>query len=218
VTSPVDGADDARHESPGSGLEGQIPPTRPSGNLGRWVSVIVGVLLLGLIGVLATRAPAGERASDSRLLGRPAPPIDGVTVTGDDFHLDDLRGRWVVVNYFATWCVPCVIEHPELVKFDQRHRVTGDARVVSVVFDDDPAAVRRFFDRHGGDWPVVVDDGSIALSFGVAGVPESYLVDPDGFVVSKIIGGVVADDLEALVAGASAERREQGGGSTGADQ
>jgi cytochrome c biogenesis protein CcmG/thiol:disulfide interchange protein DsbE len=93
----------------------------------------------------------------------------------------------VVVNFFASWCVPCVREHPELVAFAAAHE--GDVQVVSVVFDDDPGAVEAFFAREGGDWPVVVGDtGRIALDFGVTGVPESYLVAPTGVVVAAFYG------------------------------
>jgi len=171
--------------------------SRPSS--ARWVALTIGVLMLALVGVLATRDPAATRVAKSPLVGKPAPAVVGVTVDGDSFDLGDLQGRFVVVNYFATWCVPCQREHPELVEFSDRRR----AEVVSVVFDDKPEAVADFFAREGGDWPVVADDGRIALSYGVAGIPESFLVNPDGVIVAKITGGVTADGLDALIAEAA---------------
>lgn len=173
---------------------------------GRSIAAVVGIVVLGLVGVLATRDPAHTRVAESPLVSKVAPPIDGSTLDGETFRLSSLKGRWVLVNYFATWCVPCQREHPELVEFHERHDRIGDATVVSVVFDDDPDEVARFFDREGGDWPVVNDDGRVALSYGVAGIPESYLVDPDGFVVAKITGGVTADGLDGLLAEAQAAR------------
>lgn len=181
------------------------------GHPGRVIAAVVGVVVLALVGVLATRDPAHTRVASSPLVGRVAPPIDGPTLHGEPFRLSTMKGRWVLVNYFATWCVPCQREHPELVEFDRRHARTGDAGVVSVVFDDDPEEVARYFDRNGGDWPVVPDDGRVALSYGVAGIPESYLVDPDGFVVAKITGGVSADGLDALLRDAQAARDGEGG-------
>lgn len=179
-----------------------------------WSALVVGAVLAALVVVLATREPAVNRLTDSPLLGRPAPPIDGTALDGTPFRLDRWRGRWVVVNYFATWCVPCVREHPELVRFSQRHQVTDDARVVSVVFDDTPESVRALFDRLGGTWPVVDDgDGRIALSYGVSGVPESYLVNPDGFIVAKILGGITADGLEGILATAATPATTTPGGS-----
>lgn len=177
--------------------------------LATWLAGAVVAAMLALVWVLATSDSALTKAAESPLVGRPAPLIDAVALDGEQFRLDDHRGRWVVVNYFATWCVPCRVEHPELVKFDQRHRVTGDARVVSVVFDDEAGDVTRFFEREGGDWPVIIDDGRIALAYGVAGIPESYLVDPDGFIVAKLVGGVEADGLDALIATGEEQRRQR---------
>ena len=168
-------------------------------------SVVLGVLLVGLVLVLATRDPASTRVAKSRLLGRPAPAIVGDSVvSGDRFDIADQRGRFVLVNFFATWCTPCVEEHDDLVRFANTHAVADDARVVSVVFSDDPRDVERFFEQRGGDWPVLADqDGSIATSYGVTGVPESYLVAPDGRVVLKLLGGVRHDRLEELFTEAS---------------
>jgi len=166
--------------------------------IGPWIAGAVLVVLAGLVGVLATGGD--DQAVRSSLIGRPAPDIAGETIDGDTFALADHRGEFVVVNFFATWCVPCIREHPELVEFDERHRAEGDASVVSVVFDSRPGQVRDFFERNGGEWPVVLDpDGRTALQYGVAGVPESYLVAPDGTVLIKIEGGVTADDLDRLL-------------------
>lgn len=94
---------------------------------------------------------------------------------------------------------PCRVEHPELVRFDTAHRARGDASVVGIVYDDDPGAVRRFRAEEGGSWPMLVDpDGRIALSLGVSGVPESFLIIPDGQVAAKVVGGVRFDQLELL--------------------
>ena len=166
------------------------------------VTVIVGFVVV----VLATREPAANRIVDSRLVGQPAPEVEGTTLDGETYSLASDRGRFTLVNFFATWCVPCQREHDDLAAFDERHRRIGDAGVVTVVFDDATENARAFFEENGGDWPVIIgDDGDIALDYGVAGVPESYLVGPDGRVLAKIIGGVTEDGLEELLA------RVQGG-------
>ena len=105
------------------------------------------------------------------------------------------------MNFFSTTCVPCIVEHPELVEFSERHAAVGDAVVVSVAFDDSADNVREFFLENGGDWPVLTGDtGSIAVAYGVTAVPESYLVAPSGVVAAKIIGGVTADQLDERIA------------------
>lgn len=196
-----------------SGVEGGIPvdgtvavtdddEPRPRRSLPVVLAVAaVAAVVAGLVLVLGTSDPAANRIARSPLVGRVAPAIVGTTLTGDRYDLAEDRGRWVLVNFFAQWCVPCQQEHDDLVAFDERHRRIGDAGVVSVVYDDDVDDVRAFFEEHGGSFPVITSDqGDIALDYGVAKVPESYLIDPSGVVVAKIIGGVTVDGLEQLLA------------------
>lgn len=182
------------------------------GRVGLLIVAIVAVVVVGLVAVLGTSQPASDRRVNSPLVGKPVPALAGSTIDGGRYDIDDQRGRWVVVNFFATWCVPCIQEHPELVAFDKEHKVTGDASVVSVVFSDEPAKARAFFKARGGDWPVLVDD-SAALDFGVPKVPETYLVAPNGYVASKITGGVTQRDLDATIARIEQQAQQaQGGG------
>ena len=170
------------------------------GRTARWVALTIGLVMVVFVALPATRQPAQTRIAQSPLLGRPAPEVTGRALDGTTVRLSRLRGRYVVLNFFATWCVPCQREHPELVRFSERHAAARDAQVLAVIFDDDPGAVRRFFEANGGDWPVIEDPrGKVALDFGVRGPPESFLIGPDGVVLSRVVGEVRADRLDALV-------------------
>lgn len=180
-------------------------PARARSHRVRWIAAAVAVPVVILVLALAASPPAGTRAADSPLLGKAAPALAGETIDGEAFALGVPPGRWVLLNFFATWCVPCVREHPELIRFADRHAAAGDAGVVAVVYDDPAGEVRKFRDRRGGDWPMVLDpSGRIALEYGVAGVPESYLISPDGTVAAKLIGGVTAEALDEVLARARA--------------
>ena len=171
--------------------------------------VVVAVLAALLVAVLATGDPSVDRVTKSPLIGKLAPAVVGPTLDGGSFDLADQRGRWVVVNFFATWCTPCLAEHPELAAFQTSHSAAGDAAVVSVLFDDKPERARKVFAERGGEWPVVIDaDGAVSVAYGVARVPESFLVAPDGTVVLRLVGGVTAAQLDGLLVQYEAAARE----------
>ncbi|HVF31775.1 MAG TPA: TlpA disulfide reductase family protein [Acidimicrobiales bacterium] len=179
---------------------------------GRWIAVGVAVLAVAFLLVLATRQSAEESASDSPLLGKPAPEVTGPDLGGDIVRLSQLRGRYVLLNFFASWCVPCEREHDDLIRFQESHAGANDATVLAVLFDDEVDDALDFFERRGGAWPVLQDPGGkVSLDFGVRGPPESFLISPEGVVLSRIIGEVSSDGLERLLAEAEQLRSEAQG-------
>ncbi len=165
-----------------------------------FVAVAVGVVLVALLVVLLMADPGSGDSADSPLLGQPAPAVESTTLDGETFDLSRRKGSWVVLNFFNSTCVPCIREHPELVRFadDQAALGTGGAELYTIVNDDADDAVRAFFDENGGDWPKVRDpDGAIAVAFGVAKVPETWIIDPNGVVVRRIVGEIDAPFLDA---------------------
>lgn len=167
----------------------------------RVTAIVVGVVVAALIALFAFGG--GDATTEgSDLLGARAAPVSGELLNGDGtFDIDDHRGSWVLVNFFATWCPPCVAEHPDLVELEAWGAQRGDVQLVSVVFNDPPEAVARFFAERGGNWPVI-DNPTVAIDYRVAQVPETFLVSPSGQIVVHIEGQLVAADIKQAIEGA----------------
>ena len=189
---------------------GPVPPPGPARpvrarHTARWVAVGVLVVAAGLVAVLATRPPASVSELFSPLVSKPAPPISGTTVDGAAFTLPAHPGRFVVVNFFASWCQPCQTEGPDLVQFQFEHQHSADATMVSVVFDDAPRTAALYQAQIGATWPTLADPGGrLALAFGVRAPPSTFVIAPDGRVVAYVVAPVTAADLDRIIAEARA--------------
>ena len=184
------------------------PATEPDGQrpgrsrIAPWVALAVAVVLVGLFVVLATAGGDDDNTADSHLLGRPAPEATGTLDDGTPFDLARRKGSWVVLNFFTHDCIPCIREHEELIRFVDQQRALGleGAEFYSIVQNSTPEEVAEFFaERGGGDWPVVYDtDFEFQIGFGVAQVPETWVIDPDGIVRGRLISELdSADRLRA---------------------
>lgn len=148
--------------------------------------VLCVVLLTALLGLGLTRDP---RALDSPLVGKPAPDFALRTLDGPEtIRLSQFAGHAVVINFWASWCTECRIEHPDLVAAWRRY---GDRGVVflGIVYQDTVPNARAFVREMGGGWPSLLDPGGrTALQFGVYGVPETFFIAPDGTVAHRQVG------------------------------
>jgi cytochrome c biogenesis protein CcmG, thiol:disulfide interchange protein DsbE len=155
------------------------------------VLAIVGLLTFGLLSKGSSGVALGEAAPAS-----PLPRLEG----GGDGSLADHRGQWVLVNFWASWCVPCREEAPVLEDFQRRHR-QDDFTVVGIDSRDLSGDGRAFVRRFGLSYPQLRDgDGATAHDFGTTGVPENFLVDPRGKVRLLVRGPVTAEYLDRYVA------------------
>ena len=155
-----------------------------------FVATIVGVVLGALIIVLVTADPNPSDNAESPLLGNPAPAVVSTTLEDETFELARRKGSWVIFNFFNSTCVPCVNEHPDLVAFAEAEAKSANpAELYTIINDDSDGAVQDFFDANGGDWTKVRDsDAAISVAFGVAKVPETWVIDPNGYVRLRIAG------------------------------
>ncbi len=137
-------------------------------------------------------------ALPSTLEGRQAPAVV-VTPLADlpTFSDADLRdGKVKLVNFWASWCAPCVEEIPELQAALAEHADTGLA-IIGIVYNDRSEAASEFMARMGGGWPSVMDPGGeVARDYAIYGPPESFFVDRDGVIRGRQIGQLSAADLE----------------------
>lgn len=170
-----------------------------------YIALAVAVVLAGLFVVLANgKAGTDDTAGivDSPLLDRPAPSVKGVTTAGQQLDLSRRKGSWVVVNIFNSDCAPCKAEHADLRMFVSQQSTLGalGAELYTIAQGDTKEKVDAFFAERGGDWPVLLDeDGTISVAFGVAQVPETFIIDPDGYVRLRWAGPIDAVTLAALV-------------------
>ena len=157
-----------------------------------YIAGAAGVLLLAFLVVLAMAKPGNSESASSPLLGQPAPVVKSTTIGGGTFDLARRKGSWVVLNVFNSTCVPCRQEQPFLVDFASEQKSSDNpVELYTIVNDDSDGPVQAFFDTNGGDWPVVRDDdGAVSVAFGVAKVPESWVIDPNGFVRLRIMGAL----------------------------
>jgi cytochrome c biogenesis protein CcmG/thiol:disulfide interchange protein DsbE len=157
------------------------------------VAALLPLLLLGAWAALLISRDSGSRGAS---IGTRAPDFALADLDGNPVRLSDLRGRPVIVNFWASWCGPCVDEFPVLQRAVDEHAADGLA-VVGVVFRDNSEAARRFMQRMGAPWPAAMDPGEdTAERYGIYGPPESFFIDADGMVVARQIGPLSQPDLD----------------------
>jgi len=142
-------------------------------------------------------APAGNGDE-----GAETPALQVVTVDGKAYDLADHRGNWVVVNFWATWCAPCLKEMPELSALDAMRE---HVEVIGLAYEDiAPKELRAFLDKRPVVYPVaVVDVYEPPADFATPrGLPMTYLIAPDGKVAKRFLGPVTARDIEGAIAAA----------------
>ncbi len=160
--------------------------------------LLVGLVVVApLVAVLTMNLGRNPHVIASPLVGRAAPDF-GLRPTGgsEPVTLASLRGRPVVLNFWATWCVPCFEEHALLVS--AARALGARAHFIGVIYQDGEDEVRAFLARQGSAYPSLVDPGSrTAIAFGIFGVPETFFIDAEGRIAAKHVGPLDASSLEA---------------------
>lgn len=160
------------------------------------VAAVLPLILLGLWGaMLVARGGASPTA-----IGSVAPDFDLVDLDGNAVQLSALRGRPVIVNFWASWCVPCADEFPLLRDAQERYAHEGLV-IVGIVYQDRSQAASQFMERHDATWIAAADrDGAVAERYDVLGPPETFLIGRDGRIEARALGQFTADWLDTKVA------------------
>jgi cytochrome c biogenesis protein CcmG/thiol:disulfide interchange protein DsbE len=177
-------------------------PRRRRGRLVLWSGLAVLVVFAVLLAFLAT---VGSTKANSPLLGKSAPAVRGTQLAnGRPIALANFSGRWVLVNFAASWCIPCQEEMPDLQRFSQTAS-RYHAAVLTVTYDaSDTAGLRKMLANDHATWPAVAD-AAADVTWGVhGGIPVSYLVSPQGLVVAYFPSDVDAAMLDSTITSLSA--------------
>ena len=138
------------------------------------------------------------------------PTLQLAALDGTQYDLAAHRGKWVVVNFWATWCKPCVKEMPDLSALDAMRE---HIEVIGLAYDDsDPKDIEAFLQKHPVSYPIaIVDTFDPPKAFATPrGLPTTYLIAPDGKVAKKFMGPITAAEIEGAIAAAGGPRPAAG--------
>lgn len=162
-------------------------------------------MVAGTIDLGPGAGPSGDPTSSpivvggSPLVGKAAPGFDLFDLEGRSVSLEDYRGRPVIVNFWASWCIPCRDEFPLFAAARDRHAAEG-LEILGVIHDDDAASAREFAEANGGTWPMLLDPSNVAWdSYSGLLLPTTFYIDREGIVRSVSFGPPGSGSLEDLI-------------------
>ena len=164
-----------------------------------WLALAVGLALA------CSEPPSGDRAAasdeESGTQQRMAPEFALSSLEGETVRLADLRGKTVVIDFWATWCPPCEFQVPELNAFWKAHESDGDVVVLGISVDlEGPDVVGEWTAEKDVQYKVLLGGEDLARRFGALGFPTLYVIAPDGSIDSEHVGLIEVGDLETALA------------------
>ena len=192
------------------------PPTNPKEPYRPTILIfLIMPIFAALVALFITNSPGVSATADNTqptppavayspfsLIDKPSPDFILTSLTGDTVRLSAYRGKWVLVNFWATWCAPCRSEMPllqELIdgKFEEARAVPGGLSVLSVNYDETPDVIKSFMSELKLNLTVVIDlQTKVSRRYGVVQLPISYFIDPQGIIRERIIGEIKPDVLQ----------------------
>ncbi len=159
------------------------------------------VVSLALVGAACAAQENDGAAAAGEEQGDPAPDFTLPDLEGNPVTLSDYRGKAVIIDFWATWCPPCIFQVPELNRFWKAHKDRGDVMVLGVAIDLEGAeVVAPWVEEQGVEYTIVVGDENLARKFGALGFPTLAIVTPEGTLDSLHVGLIEVAELESLLA------------------
>jgi cytochrome c biogenesis protein CcmG/thiol:disulfide interchange protein DsbE len=168
------------------------------------IGVVIAMFALVTVLILAFRRDPRDIRTGT--VGKPAAAFSVQRLDGDgSLKLEDTRGKVTIVNFFASWCIPCKEENPALVRVYERYRASNVV-FIGVLYQDSRESGLKYVTDNGVTWPTGIDDdGRVAFAYGVFGIPETYFIGADGVIAGRHIGPI---DETTLVTAIDELRRQ----------
>lgn len=165
------------------------------------IVIILAVVLVAAFYELGHRRSGSAKPASSQ--GNSAPEFSLAGLDGKPLSLADYRGKVVLLDFWATWCVPCRTEIPHFVEFQNKYREQG-LQVIGISMDDGPKPVQEFYQQYKMNYPVALGTDKVAESYGgVLGLPVAFLIGRDGRIAAKYVGEaqmpVIEQNIQTLL-------------------
>lgn len=149
--------------------------------------VLLLIFAIGITSILFLSK--GEQKKKSATVGLEAPLFELKDVEGKVWRLSDLKGKVVIINFWASWCDTCKEEKPYIIEL--LNRLKSDKLIyISILYNNDPSEALKYMNSQGYNFPVLIDDKGVAIDYGLTGVPETFVVNKNGILSKKVIGAI----------------------------
>ncbi len=156
--------------------------------------IVLSLLMLAVVSAGCSKKEEAGRAKGRAVKvveGSMAPDFEAKDLAGKEVKLSDLRGKVVLVNFWATWCPPCREEIPSMMMLNQSMAGKPFQMIALSIDEGGKAAIEQFFAKSGQSLPAYLDgEQKVAGRYGITGVPETFVVDKKGVILKKIVGGM----------------------------
>jgi cytochrome c biogenesis protein CcmG, thiol:disulfide interchange protein DsbE len=155
------------------------------------------LLLLGLVSYGLWQVMAANNEKTTGLaIGNVAPDFELKTLDGKTIRLSNLKGKKVILNFWATWCPPCRAEMPEMQHFYEKHQKEVEILAVNLTSQDSKEKIGPFIEKYGLKFPIVLDEkGEVLLMYEIEPIPTSFIIDSEGVIRHKYVGPMTYDQM-----------------------